>query len=73
MSIEMRAFAENLKRERLSSGMTQQQMADALRIPLRTYRTYESISTTSRAPDLEMVVKIAKVLETTTDELLGAK
>lgn len=66
----MKTFATNLKRERLSQGLTQQQMAEKLRIPFKTYQGYESQGKASRNPDLVMVVRIAEILNVTTDELL---
>jgi len=69
----MRTFAKNLKEERLHNGYTQQQMADILDIPYRTYQAYEALGKAGREPDLEMVVRISEILKTTTDELLGRK
>lgn len=69
----MRIFAKNLKKERLFNELTQQQMADALKISVRTYQAYEGLGKGSRTPDLEMIVNIANILNTTTDELLGRK
>ena len=70
---KMEVFAKNLKRERLFNGLTQQQFAEQLGIPLRRYQKYESVGKGSRTPDLELIVKIAETLKTTTDELLGRR
>jgi len=69
----MRVFSENLKKERLFNNLTQQQMADVLGIPLKTYRSYESVGDWSRKPDMELLVKIADILKVSLDELLGRK
>ena len=69
----MKIFKINLRRERLLAGYTQQYMAEKLNIMLRAYQAYESLGKSGRTPDLEMVVRIAEVLDITTDELLGKK
>lgn len=66
----MRIFAEGLKKERLYKGLTQRQMAENLGISLRTYQGYESLGKASRNPNFETLVKIAKILAVSTDELL---
>lgn len=43
------------KEARLKCGITQQEMADGLKIPLRRYRSYER---GERMPDYETVAKI---------------
>ena len=48
-------------------------MAEFLKVQLRTYKTYESLGKSRRTPDLELIVRIAEILNTTTDELLGKK
>jgi len=68
----MNTFAERLKEERMNFQLTQLQMAQRLEIPLRTYQSYESLSAKChRDPDFDMLVKIATLLNTTTDYLLG--
>ena len=69
----MKTFAQNLKKERMYMGLTQKQFAEKLTIPLARYKKYECIGKGRRTPDLEMLVRIAEVLNTTTDELLGKK
>ena len=64
-------FAQRLKEERRHNGFTQPQMAQLLGIPFNTYKNYESVGKRNRAPDIDMIVKIATVLKTTTDYLMG--
>jgi len=64
-------FSKRLKEERECAKLTQKDMAQMLGIILSTYQGYESLGTRHREPDLEMIVKIADVLNTTTDYLLG--
>ena len=61
-------FGKILHAERLSQNLTAQQMADRIGVSLRAYRFYESCQ---REPTLETLVKIADVLNVTTDYLLG--
>ena len=60
-------FNIRLNQTRKAKGYTAQQMADKLNIGLRSYRLYES---GHRSPNLEMLVKIADILEFSTDYLL---
>ena len=60
-------LGENLHKERIKQKLTAQQMADKIGISLRAYRFYES---NSREPNLETLVKIAQILNVTTDYLL---
>ncbi len=60
-------FNERLNQIRKSKGVTAQQMADLLHINIRSYRAYESAD---RSPSLEILVKIADILEVSTDYLL---
>ena len=72
MNSEFEIFARRLKEERNHAKLTQQQFASKLGIPLGTYATYESLTVkTHRNPDFTMLVKIAVLLDTTTDYLLG--
>ncbi len=59
---------KNLKKTREKKGLTQQQMADLLNIQRPTYTRYENME---RQPDFELVKKIAEVLGTSIDYLLG--
>ena len=60
-------FHERLNSVRKSCNVTAQQMADYLSMGLRAYRNYES---GDRAPSLETLVKIADLLDVSTDYLL---
>ena len=60
-------FGKRLNYTRKSKGLTAQQMANELQIALRSYRMYES---DNRSPSLEMLVKIADILNVSTDYLL---
>lgn len=60
-------FNERLNQIRKSKGITAQKMADQLCINIRSYRAYESAD---RLPNLEMLVKIADILNVSTDLLL---
>jgi len=64
-------FAKNLKRERELNNLTQQQIADKLGIPIRSYQNYESLGTNHCEPDQRLLLKIAKELNITVSELLG--
>lgn len=60
-------FNERLNQIRKSKGFTAQQMADNLCINIRSYRAYESAD---RSPSLDILVKIADILNVSTDYLL---
>ncbi|MDE6838489.1 MAG: helix-turn-helix domain-containing protein [Acutalibacter sp.] len=60
-------FSKRLNETRKKRGITAQQMADYLRIGLRSYRNYES---GDREPSLEVLIQIADKLEVSTDYLL---
>lgn len=60
-------FNSRLNQVRKEKGITAQQMADTLCINIRSYRAYESAS---RSPNLEILVKIADILDVSTDYLL---
>ena len=64
-------FAQRLKEERLHCKLTQKQMAELLGIPLSSYRNYEALKKGHCEPDLDTVVRIARLLNTSTDYLLG--
>lgn len=61
-------FGKRLRQVRLQRNMTQQSVADAIRIELRTYQRYEQ---GSREPSFAMLLAIADVLKVSTDYLLG--
>lgn len=60
-------FNVRLNRIRKEKGITAQQMADYLNINIRSYRAYESAD---RMPNLEILVRIADILDVSTDYLL---
>lgn len=60
-------FCKKLRETRMNRKITQQKIADAAGISLRTYQKYEQ---GTREPDLNMLVKLADVLEVPTDYLL---
>jgi len=60
-------FNIRLNQTRKEKGCTAQQMADNLSIGLRAFRLYES---GHRSPNLEMLAKIADILEVSTNYLL---
>ena len=61
------SFAEQLKRARVSQGLTQQQVADLLGITNSTYCGYE---TGKRQPDVAKIKLLACALNTSGDVLL---
>lgn len=61
-------FCENLKELRYAKNYTQTEMARMLAISRSTYANYE---VGKRSPDINMLVKISQVLETSLDGLLG--
>ena len=60
-------FQKRLKQVRKERGFTAQEMADLLGTGLRNYRKYES---GDHNPPLDMLVKIADLLDVSTDYLL---
>lgn len=61
------AFTDQLKKARLSMGLTQQQIADMMGITKSTYCGYE---TGKRQPDVAKIKKLASILNTSGDILL---
>ena len=68
---EMMTFAKNLKREREINNLTQQQFADRIKVPIRSYQNYESLGTNHCEPDQELLLRIAKELNVSVGDLLG--
>lgn len=65
------SFQENLKYYREKSGYkTAKDFSKALKIPYNTYTAYEN---QKREPKLEMLIKIADLLNVSLDDLLGRK
>ena len=63
-------FKERLKQKRVEAGMTQVQLAQSAGVTARTIQNYEL--GTRKPSNLEVVQKIADVLHTTTEYLLGS-
>lgn len=61
-------FSNVLQQLRKDARLTQDQIADALGIPKRTYGSWER---NERQPDFEMLGRIADYFNVTTDYLLG--
>ena len=61
-------FSNVLQQLRKEARLSQDQISDALRIPKRTYGSWER---NERQPDFEMLCKIADYFNVTTDYLLG--
>lgn len=60
-------FGKKLREVRIARKMTQQKLADAVGLALRSYQCYEQ---GTREPSLDMLVKLADVLEVPADYLL---
>jgi len=61
-------FANNLKKIRIEKGFTQKTMAERIGVATSTYSLYES---GKREPNILIIKRIAKVLETSASKLLG--
>lgn len=61
-------FPNRLKEKRKNKGYTQEQISKLLDIGQSAYAKWENGRT---EPTLENIVKLSKILDTTTDELLG--
>lgn len=61
-------FNKRLRDSRMKNKYTQQNMADMLNISLNAYQKYEQ---SERSPSLDCLVKIADILNVSTDYLLG--
>ncbi len=60
-------FCKKLREVRMLRHLTQQKLADAVCLALRSYQCYEQ---GTREPPLDMLVKLADVLQVPTDYLL---
>lgn len=63
----MKEFSKNLKTLRTKQGLSQKELADQLYVERSTVAGWE---TKDRVPDVEILIKLAAVLETTVDVLL---
>lgn len=66
----LEGFGERLKEVRLGRGLTQQELGDAVGVSNRVIAYYES---EGAQPPGALLVDLAKVLEVSTDELLGVE
>ena len=57
-----------LRKARMARSFTQQRLADAVGLALRSYQCYEQ---GTREPSLDMLVSLADALQVPTDYLLG--
>ena len=53
--------------------MTQEEMAKELGTTLRAYQNYEALGVNQTQPRLELLVKMAEILDVTVGYLLGAE
>ena len=61
-------FNIRLRKMRMFRSITQQRFADKLGVALRTYQCYEQ---GSRFPSLDLLIKIADILDISLDYLFG--
>ncbi|MDV5988032.1 UNVERIFIED_CONTAM: helix-turn-helix domain-containing protein [Streptococcus canis] len=64
----MLSFTNRLKENRKNKKLTQKELAEQLGIKQNTYSDWERGKT---QPNLDNIIKLANILDTTTDELLG--
>ena len=63
------SFGESLRRSRIKRGFSQQQIANKLGVERSTVSNWEA---DRRIPDIDMIVRLAKCLEISSNELLSA-
>ena len=61
-------FNTRLREARMKRSFTQQRLADALNIALRSYQCYE---TGTRTPNYTLLVQFADILDVSIDWLMG--
>ena len=59
---------EKLKKLRKEKGLTQKQVAEAIKITASTYANYEQ---GTREPNIDIIIKLCKFFNTTPNYLLG--
>ena len=69
--ISSKIISKNLKKQRKTMGLSQDQLARKANIPYSTYLKIESGYTPN--PSIKTVVNIAEALNLSIDELLGRK
>ncbi len=62
------SFGENLRNARLKTALTQTDVAEILKVAQPTYAQYE---TSARLPNVLVAVKVARLFNTTCEELAG--
>jgi len=67
---EIIQIGTRIKRIRMDKGLTQKEVASMLNIPYSTYSNYEN---NNREPNFGTIKQIAKILETSIDEILYSK
>ena len=72
IQVNMDIFSIRLKEERTAKGFSQRYMAERLQIAQGTYKGYELVGEKNgREPSIEMIRRIAQILEVNSDYLLG--
>lgn len=66
-TIPVEWFGERLRQARLAKGLTQQAVADHIRVDRTTYTKYEARTV---EPSLRIAYELAQLLDTTLDDLL---
>lgn len=61
-------FSQRLKELRKAKGVTQSEVAELLKVPIRTYGSWERAE---REPDLQTLCQIADAFHVSVDYLLG--
>lgn len=61
-------FPQRLKKLRKEKGLTQKELGERLGVKQNTFTNWEN---GKREPNLSTILKLAEILETTTDDLLG--
>ncbi|EPU98761.1 helix-turn-helix domain-containing protein [Streptococcus dysgalactiae subsp. dysgalactiae] len=61
-------FPQRLKKLRKEKGLTQKELGERLGVKQNTFTNWEN---GKREPNLSTILKLAEILETTTDNLLG--
>ncbi|MBA5275025.1 helix-turn-helix transcriptional regulator [Enterococcus hirae] len=64
----MAQFNERIKTIRTEKGLTQKEFAKLINVPERAYQYYES---GTRKPNLDKIIEIADILDTSIDYLVG--
>lgn len=63
-------FGNNVMKARKEKGISQKQISNMLKVPQSTYAGYE---TGTRKVPLSVIIKLAKILNKTPDELIGTQ